>query len=105
VEKIEVDLLANSTNRPVVKLPFRSYPGVLIQGDTLSGIYSRAVEMYDALQQCPDHKDVDAQLLLEVLAGCVLEYEAALEAHGISLPYDPRITADANRWARNAESK
>lgn len=85
---IEVDLLTDQGNNAVVQLPGRKYPGVLVQGDTLSTLITTTNEAIEALRQ-GDTGEAET-LIRELLArlqdsqSC---YEAALQARGIPLPY------------------
>lgn len=85
---VEVELFTDQGNNAVMRVPTRKYPGVLIQGDTLSTLITTTSEAIEAL----DRGDtVDAQELLGELAAQLKaareRYEAALHAHGIELPY------------------
>jgi hypothetical protein len=85
---VEVELLTDGGNNAVVRFPGRKYPGVLIQGDTLSTLITTTSEAIAAL----DRSDATvAQELLRELAAHLLEtqerYERALREHGIELPY------------------
>lgn len=102
METIEVDRLSNAVNMPVIKLSYRTFPGVLVQGDTLSSIYHLVNQLYQLhaeqhlVNPDPDNDDgfYDSKLLLEIVGNMVREYEVALKAHGIPLPYSMEITKD-----------
>ncbi|MCJ0875449.1 hypothetical protein [Streptomyces sp. AP-93] len=91
MELIEAELFTDAGNDAVVRLPPRRFPGVLIQGDSLSSIRSDVAEIVAACAQ----GDVDealeaATFLLADFDGLLNRYESALEAHGIQRPYGPR---------------
>jgi predicted RNase H-like HicB family nuclease len=85
---VEVELLTDQGNNAVVRLPDRKFPGVVIQGDTLSTLITATSEAIAALE-CNDA--ADAQEVLRDLAAQLREvrdrYEIALREHGIELPY------------------
>ncbi|WP_234435738.1 DUF6959 family protein [Streptomyces sp. NRRL F-2747] len=91
MERIEAELFTDPGNDAVVRLPPRHFPGVLIQGDSLSIIRGDIAEVVEACAQ----GDVDdaheaATLLLAAFDALLDRYESALGAHGIERPYGPR---------------
>ncbi|GGQ18014.1 MULTISPECIES: DUF6959 family protein [Streptomyces] len=91
MELIEAELLTDPGNDTVVRLPPRRFPGVLIQGDSLSIIRSDVAEIVEACAQ----GDVDdaheaATLLLANIDELLDRYESALRAHGLERPYASR---------------
>ncbi len=86
--RIEVELFTDQGNDAVLKLPERKFPGVLIQGDTLSTLVETA---RDALQALGRGDAVDAESLVQALSvrlqEAQLRYEAALRTQGQPLPY------------------
>jgi hypothetical protein len=93
LKTIEVQLLAEQVNSPVIHLPGRRYPGVLIQGDSLANLYSTANALKEQCENQHELGFADAELsglaheLTDLLKGYILQYEAALQAHNIELPY------------------
>ncbi|MFE0458530.1 DUF6959 family protein [Kitasatospora sp. NPDC058965] len=88
MEHIAAELFTDPGNNAVVRLPPRRFPGVLIQGDSLSVIRAEVAEILEAC----DRGDVGeahevAALLLADLDGLLARYAAALEDHGIARPY------------------
>ncbi len=107
MEKIELDVFSRASNMPVMKLPTRSFPGVLIQGDSLSILYNRAKELYDlceasGLKRVQTLDDPDGPLdlafeLVELLGKYVAHYEEVLQSYNMRLPYNgPLISKDEN---------
>lgn len=81
----ELYLLTEPTNYAVVQLPKRQFPGVVIQGDTLSGLCALLDELLSA---CKDADAVEiVEELKESLGGALLNYESVLKGRGIELPY------------------
>jgi hypothetical protein len=84
----DMEILDSTANVAVVRLPERSFPGLVMQGDSLATLVA-------------DLRHIDADLadgsiarahfdLREVLArmeSLRLHYEAVLDEHGIQLPY------------------
>jgi hypothetical protein len=72
----------------IAKLPWRQFPGVLVQGDSLKILHADVREAATALRE---HDIVSAAEVLDDidarLGDLVSRYEAALNAAGIELPY------------------
>ncbi|MEU6703838.1 DUF6959 family protein [Streptomyces wuyuanensis] len=88
MEHVEAELFTDGGNNAVVRLPGRRFPGVLIQGDTLSTLRSDVAEVVEALDLGDEAAARETVgLLLEDLDALLARYSAALDAHGIPLPY------------------
>ncbi|KOG50066.1 hypothetical protein ADK75_17940 [Streptomyces virginiae] len=88
MERIEAELFTDPGNDAVVRLPRRNFPGVLIQGDSLSIIRADVAEI---VESC-DRGDLGeareaAALLLAGLDGLLARYTPALKAHDIPIPF------------------
>jgi hypothetical protein len=88
MERIEAELFTDPGNDAVVRLPPRRFPGMLIQGDSLSIIRADVAEIVEAC----DQGDVAeargaAAILLSNLDDLLARYATALETHGIPRPY------------------
>lgn len=88
MEQVEVGLLTPGGNNAVVQMPGRKFPGVLVQGDTMSSLLALAEAAESLLQQGDTQRGAEevadlANSLAEMLTG----YEAALAQHGIRRPY------------------
>ena len=88
MERVEAELLTDGGNNAVMRLPGRRFPGVLIQGDSLSVLRSDVAEVVEAC----DQGDLaaareSAGLLLADLDTLLTRYSAALDAHEIPRPY------------------
>ncbi|WP_443068870.1 DUF6959 family protein [Streptomyces sp. NBC_01361] len=88
MERVEAELFTDGGNNAVARLPPRRFPGVLIQGDSLSVIRSEVAEVLEACDQ-GDLAGVreTAGLLLADLDELLARYTAALDAHEVPRPY------------------
>lgn len=88
MEHVEAELFTDGGNNAVVRLPPRRFPGVLIQGDSLSVIRSEVAEVVDACGQgdLAGARETAGHLLAD-LDDLLARYTAALEAHKIPRPY------------------
>ncbi|MFD7446669.1 DUF6959 family protein [Streptomyces sp. NPDC059909] len=88
MERVEAELFTDGGNNAVVRLPGRRFPGVLIQGDSLSILRSDVAEVVEAFDQgdIAEARET-AGLLLDDLDALLQRYSAALEAHDIKRPY------------------
>ena len=82
-----VELLTPIGNGAVVRLPGRRYPGVVIQGDSLSILVRHIREIRVRVDKDDEALLDEALLLEEELEEYRRGYEQALALHGIELPY------------------
>jgi hypothetical protein len=86
MRKAEVEIYSDRTNAAILRHPDRHYPGVLIQGDTLSSLCKDADL---ACKQC-DKSSPAYALLNDVrnrLQSYLAHYKITLDAHEIKLPF------------------
>ncbi len=95
--KLEVDVLGNAVNSPVLHFPGRRFPGVLIQGDSLKSMADLANEIRQQLS-AGDIEEASsvAEELHDLLRSRLDIYQKALESHGVELPY-PRGSGVGSR--------
>jgi hypothetical protein len=81
-------VLDSTTNRAVVKMPGRRFPGVVLQGDTLYGMRCAIAEATD-LAKKGDSGSAAAELasVLERFDDLLAHYEQVLKRAGWELPY------------------
>lgn len=85
---MELEVYSQATNRAVVKMPARHFPGLLIQGDALSSLLSLAESICEKSEKTPDVDLIDAaRELRDNLQQLLSHYEATLSKHNIPLPY------------------
>ena len=82
----DVEVLSRETNGWVVKTAGRQFPGIVIQGDSLSVLCHLAEELQTAAEPKSDAWFA-ANSLVTKLTGYQNLYEKALSAQGIPLPY------------------
>ena len=89
MKKIEVELFANIVNNVVIRTPGRKFPGVVIQGDSLSILYSLAEEVCRLAHDTQSEELQDAACeLADLLANRLQIYEDVLAQNNIKLPYN-----------------
>ncbi|MFJ8011018.1 DUF6959 family protein [Streptomyces sp. NPDC096339] len=88
MERVEAELFTDRGNDAVVRLPHRNFPGVLIQGDTLSILRSHVAELVElcAAGNLEEAREA-ASLLHADLDEKLQRYTDALEAYGIRRPF------------------
>ncbi|MFI6996376.1 DUF6959 family protein [Nocardia sp. NPDC050175] len=79
MERVEVELLAPRGNVTVIRLPWRRFPGVFIQGDSFSIL---EVAARAAARTVPEVRE-----LADDLSNILALYARTLTEHGMSLPY------------------
>ena len=91
MKRVEVEAFSQDVNSWVVRTPGRQYPAVVVQGDSLSVLFSLAQSVLERAQTCAcnDEKLVgEAEELRDQLWGRLQQYEAVLREHGFELPYN-----------------
>ncbi|MFH8837331.1 DUF6959 family protein [Streptomyces sp. NPDC017868] len=88
MERVEAELLTDSGNDAVLRLHGRSFPGVLIQGDTLSILQADVAELVELCAAGDLEKARNAASLLQAELGAKMQrYTDALDAHGLARPF------------------
>jgi|GEM_PF-535756 len=91
-----LEVYSEDSNYGVVRMPGRSYPGAVIQGDSLNILWKTAQRVVEAIQM---GRTDDDDFLLEVedlhnrLLDRLLHYQAVLQREGFDLPYVRPVTA------------
>lgn len=89
MKKTEMEVLSTTTNAPVLRFPGRKFPGILIQGDSLWNLYRYAQSLAGTLSENGGREE--AAEMAEILRAYLLQYEAALAAHGVERPYHGQV--------------
>lgn len=88
MKKIEIEVLSEGTNCPVVQIPGRQFPGVVIQGDSLKNLLNLSKEIALLAKGVASEELMEtATELNELLAGYVGNYESIMRNCGKGLPY------------------
>ncbi|WP_435189406.1 DUF6959 family protein [Streptomyces sp. bgisy126] len=88
MERVEAELFTDGGNDAVVRLPGRRFPGLLVQGDTLSTLATDVAELVE-LCAAGDLEEARqaADLLQQALGTKLQRYTDALDAHGERHPF------------------
>ena len=88
MERKEIEVFAEECNYAIVRMPDRSFPGCVVQGDSLS-ILLRCAERASALACGTGNSELidEIECLKEALADRLHHYTSVLTAYGIELPY------------------
>lgn len=92
---MELEVYSDETNYAIVRAPGRSFPGCLIQGDSLSILHRDAFDISRRLKELAITDETllsAAASLQENLAERLMHYQAVLAAHGLTLPYTRPVT-------------
>ena len=85
---MDLEVYSQSINRGVVKMPSQNFPGIVIQGETLSGLLALAQAAYAKALETSDTELVNTALeLRDSLQKLLAHYESTLNRHNIPLPY------------------
>jgi hypothetical protein len=90
MKKVEIELYSEATGSEIVRIPERRFPGVVVQGDSLSILHANAKDLSIRLKDLGVQDEEllhAAQEVQEQLLGRMLHYQQVLAAHGIELPY------------------
>lgn len=84
----KVELLSSTINFAVVRLPDRTFPGVVIQGDTLHLLRKQAQRLQNLLNE-GDFEELREELkdLHSLLFEAQRHFETVCAERGIGLPY------------------
>jgi hypothetical protein len=92
VTDLSAPILAEVPNSGIVQLPGRRFPGVVVQGDSLSAMFD---ELASALGHAKNRRDEGAYYATFAVASQLQDllaaYENTLGAIGSSLPYSESI--------------
>lgn len=94
---MELEVYSQSIDRGIVRMPSQSFPGLILQGETLATLLKLAKTAYEKSQSGTDMELTDtSRELLENIQKLVTHYEATLNRHNIPLPYSTvPATSDA----------
>jgi hypothetical protein len=88
MEYMELEVYSQSIDRGIVRMPSQGFPGLVLQGETLSSLLKLSKSAYEKAQNTTDTELIDATRdLTEKLQKLVAHYESTLNKHNIPLPY------------------
>ena len=88
MEYMELEVYSQSINRGIVKMPSQSFPGLVLQGETLASLLKLAKTVHEKSQNTNDTELIDSSReLMESIQKLVSHYESTLNRHNIPLPY------------------
>lgn len=88
MEYMELEVYSQSINRGIVKMPSQSFPGLVLQGETLASLLKLARTAHEKSQHTTDTELIDtSHELLESIQKLVSHYESTLNRHNHPLPY------------------
>ena len=88
MEYMELEVYSQSINRGVIKMPSQNFPGLLLQGETLSTLLGLARSIHEKSQKTSDTELINASdELRDGLQKLLSHYESTLGRHNIPLPY------------------
>ena len=88
MEYMELEVYSQSINRGIVRMPSQGFPGLVLQGETLSSLLGLAKSAHEKSQNTSDTELIDTtRELMENIQKLVAHYESTLGKHNIPLPY------------------
>ena len=85
---MELEVYSQSINRGVIKMPSQGFPGLLLQGETLSTLLILAKSIHEKALGTSDTELIETSLeLRDNLQKLVSHFESTLGKHNIPLPY------------------
>ena len=94
MKEAQVEMYSEAAGSAIVRIPGRRFPGVVLQGDSLSILHVNAKDLSTRLKELGVQDEellYAAQELQEQLLGRLLHYQQVLAAHGIELPYSGAV--------------
>jgi hypothetical protein len=88
-DKVYAEVLDRTPNASIVQLPFRQFPGMVLQGDSLNILRKQIVEIHRLLTSEPNLDEaVDVcEGCIQILTGYLENYERVMWEHNLPLPY------------------
>ena len=88
MEYMELEVYSQSIDRGVVRMQSQSFPGLVLQGETLASLLKLSKAAHEKSQNTADTELIDTSRdLMESLQKLVSHYESTLNRHNIPLPY------------------
>jgi hypothetical protein len=88
MEYMELEVYSQSIDRGVIRMPSQGFPGLLLQGETLSSLLKLAKLTHEKSQNTDDTELIEtSRELMETIQKLVSHFESTLGRHNIPLPY------------------
>ena len=88
MQYMELEVYSQSIDRAIIKMPSQSFPGLLLQGETLSSLLKLAKTTNEKSQLTTDAELIETSgELLESIQKLVSHFESTLNRHNHPLPY------------------
>ena len=88
MEYMELEVYSQSIDRGIIRMPSQSFPGLVLQGETLISLLRLAKLAYEKLPDAAETELIDtSRELMESIQKLVAHYESTLGKHKIPLPY------------------
>ena len=88
MEYMELEVYSQSIDRGVIRMPSQGFPGLLLQGETLSSLLRLAKSAYERSQNTDDTELIEtSRELMDTIQKLVSHFESTLGRHNIPLPY------------------
>lgn len=89
MELKQLEVFSERSNYGIVRMPDRSFPGCVIQGDSLAILFEAARECHQRAALTGDSElTEELAALVEALDDRLRHYEQVLADHGIERPYN-----------------
>lgn len=82
-----VEIYSDASNAAVMRHPGRRFPGVLVQGDSLSSLVAQVADISGRAEGLDDDLRDELNDVLEKLQRLLAHYERTLLQHGLDLPF------------------
>jgi hypothetical protein len=88
MEESTAKILSHYSNSGIVQMPGRQFPGIVMQGDSISSLHGCLVlALADAKKRRDEDTFYELYPFVKILEGQLLHYEQALKASGMRFPY------------------
>jgi len=100
----EIEIYSDKTNSSIVRMPERRFPGVVIQGDSLSVLFHDLMSALEGAEGKVDrHTFLSILSQAEAIESHLRNYEEVLKKSGIPLPYDRDPSRSSDRFKHHWE--
>jgi len=95
LEHKNLEVFSETSNYAIVRMPGRSFPGMVVQGDSLSILCNHARSIHRLATRLGDAELLDEIAeLQDLLEDRLRHYEEVLAEHNMRLPYTKRTSED-----------